>query len=258
MVRGFEVTTGLVIQQGIWESSATAKHKLGTRMQLADGRVFYYSLNGAVAGVAGNCMETKAAIANHTNVNFTAAYAIGATTVSLEDGGTAAVANQYAEGWFFVTDGTGEGHAYKVRSNVATSGSAGDNLTMTLYDPLRVAVVASGTSEGSVTFNPYYGLIKSATVTNMVVGIVNFVATASQYFWLQTWGPTVVLNSADISTIGEPLTVHTTDGSVGYNYNTITSQAATDLRNKYETIGTALGQIGVSGEYTPIFLRCSA
>jgi hypothetical protein len=89
----------------------------------------------------------------------------------------------------------------------------------------------------------------------MPVGLCNFVATANQYFWLQTWGPSVVLNSADISTVGEALTVHTTDGSVGYNYQTITSQEAGDIRFAYDSVGTALGAIGVSGEYTPIFLR---
>ena len=46
MARGFEVTTGLVMQQGLFEESSTAKHRLGTRVQLADGRVFYYALAG--------------------------------------------------------------------------------------------------------------------------------------------------------------------------------------------------------------------
>lgn len=254
MARGFEVTTGLVIQQGIWEDSATSKHKLGTRMQLADGRVFYYALNGAAAGVAGTLHECLPAVANHTNVNFAAAAAIGATSVGLVDGGTAATANQYAEGFLGVQDGTGEGHYYKVKASSATA-SASDTLTLTLYDPIRVAVVASGTSEGSAIYNPYYKTVKAATVTNMVVGLCNFVATASYYFWLQTWGPAIVLGSADIATIGEPLTVHTTDGSVGYNYATITSQATQVRANTYTEVGTALGQVTVSGEHTPIFLR---
>jgi len=206
--------------------------------------------------VAGNCQEALPAVANHTNVNVVAA-AIGSKTLSLVDGGTAAAANQYREGWAFITDGTGQGHGYKVKSNIATV-SASDPLTLTLYDPIRVAVVASGTSEGSVMYNPYYGLIKQATPANNTVGIATYVATALYYYWIQTYGPCFVLNSAAISTIGEPLVNHTTDGSVGYNFHTITSQAAATYRTVYETLGSAFGQIGVSGEYTPIFLRIAA
>jgi hypothetical protein len=220
--------------------------------------VFYYAKNGAVATVAGNCMEGLVAVAHHTNVNMEAAVDIGKKVVTLIDGGTTAVLNQYREGWFFVTDGTGEGHGYKVKSNIATSGSASDSLTLTLYDPIRVALVASGTSEGSVMFNPYYGLIKQATPAKNTVGIATFVATGLYYHWIQTYGPCFVLNSAAISTIGEPLVNHGTDGSVGYNFHTITSQAAATYRNVYETLGSAFGQIGVSGEYTPIFLRINA
>jgi len=250
--RGFEVTTGLVIQQGIWEDSSTAKHKLGTRMQLADGRVFYYALNGAVAGVAGTLAECLPAVAGHYNVNCSAA-AIGDQSINVTITSTAATANQYAEGYLHVQDGTGEGHYYKIKSNTAASASG--TVTVTLYDPIRVATVASGTSEVSMTYNPYYKLVKSATVTNMVVGIYNYVVTASYYFWTQTWGPAVVLGSAAISAVGEPLAVHTTDGSVGYNYQAITSQAEVDIRFAYERVGVALGQITVSEEYTPIFLK---
>lgn len=252
MARGFEVTTGLVIQQGIWEDSSTAKHKLGTRMQLADGRVFYYTLNGAAAGVAGTLHECLAAAANHTNKNVSAA-AIGAKSIDVTVGATAVTANQYAEGFLGVQDGTGEGHYYKIKSNTACSASG--TTTVTLYDPIRVATVASGTSEASLIYNPYYKTVKAATVTNMVVGLCNFVVTASYYFWLQTWGPAIVLGSAAIATVGEPLCVHTTDGSVGYNFQTLTSQFASDVRFAYTPVGTALGQITVSGEYTPIFLR---
>lgn len=44
--RGFETTTGKVIKQGLFEESATANHNVGTRMQLADGRVFFYATEG--------------------------------------------------------------------------------------------------------------------------------------------------------------------------------------------------------------------
>jgi hypothetical protein len=258
MARGFEVTTGLVIQQGLFEDSATNKHKLGTRMQLADGRVFFYAKNGGTTAVAGNCQEALVAVANHTNVALNAAVDIGGKEVTLIDGGTEATDNQYREGYFFVTDGTGEGHGYKVKSSIATSGSASDLLTLTLYDPIRVALVASGTSEGSVMYNPYYGLIIQTGAATNTVGIAPFAATASYYYWLQTFGPCFVLNSAAISTIGEPLVNHTTNGSVGYNFHTITSQEASTYRTVYETLGSAYGQIGVDTEYTPIFLRIAA
>jgi len=258
MARGFEVTTGLVIQQGLFEDSSTSKHKLGTRMQLADGRVFYYAKNTATTGVAGNAQECLPAVANHTNVNMTATYAVGATVVSIESGGTVAAVNQYREGWFFCTEGDGMGHAYKIKSNVATSGSSGDNLVITLYDPLRVGLTAGASSQGSAIYNPYYGLKIATTEANNIMGVMNYIVTSAYYYWLQTWGPTVVLGSAAVSTIGEPLTAHGTNGSVGYNFLAITSQGDQTVRFPYAEVGTALGQITVSAEYTPIFLRCSA
>jgi hypothetical protein len=227
-------------------------------MQLADGRVFFYAKNGGTKAVAGNCQQALVAVANHTNVALESAVDIGGKEVTLIDGGTEASDNQYREGYFFVTDGTGEGHGYKVKSSIATSGSASDSLTLTLYDPIRVALVASGTSEGSVMFNPYYGLVKQAGLAVNTVGIAPFAAVASYYYWIQTFGPCFVLGSADISTIGEPLVNNDTDGSVGYNYYTITSQESGDHRQVYEDLGSAYGQITVDTEYTPIFLRIAA
>lgn len=257
MARGFEVTTGLVIQQGLFEDSSTAKHKLGTRMQLADGRVFFYSKNGATAGVAGTLMESLSAEANHENVAFESAAAIGATSVTLVDGGTAATANQYAEGYLWVNDGTGEGHYYKVRSNVATSGSASDSLTLTLYDPIRVAVVASGTSEGSVMFNPYYGLIVATTEAKSPAGVVNFVVTANYYFWLQTYGPCVILSGA-AGTIGQMAIPSATNGSVGYYYYAATSDVTATVEPAYTNIGNYMAVDQEATEYTPVFLRLAA
>ena len=87
------------------------KHKLGTRAETPDGRVFYYAQeDGTAIGTAGLIVDNVAVVAAHDmDVPTTAAHSVGDTTISIEVPTTDLTANQYKDGYMVVNDGPGEG-----------------------------------------------------------------------------------------------------------------------------------------------------
>lgn len=161
-------------------------HKIGELAVLPDGRKYRFALNGAVALAPGKMTQGPVLIADHTNKAVSAAATIGSLTVSLTLGGTLVTANQYAEGYLNVNDATGEGYYYKIKSHPAADASA--VLTVTLYEPIKVALVAS-TSEVSLVSSNFSGsLVAATTLTNTPSGVPNVTVAASTYYWAQTGG----------------------------------------------------------------------
>jgi hypothetical protein len=253
--RGFETTTGLVIQQGIFEDSSTAKHKLGTRMQLADGRVFYYALNGAGALAAGKLCFTPANHAdyNGTTVTSGAGAAIGAKSIAgVTVGGEAIAVNQFAEGWLILESAAGEGHSYKIRSH--TSGTSGaTNLDITLYDPIQVALTTS--SVYSLAYNPFYKVVSTTSFvqTNAPAGVALTAITAAYYCWLQTWGVVGMYTDGDTSvSIGQRVHASTESGYVQNYVSNSNTETGGDL---YPAVGYNFGAIAVTTKCTPMMLQ---
>ena len=210
MARGFEVTTGLVIQQGIFESSTVAKHKIGTRMQLADGRVFYY------AETAGALAAGKMALAVLPTSDFDlcaldAAGVVGSKTIGITPAGSPTVAvNDFAEGWFIVHTGTtGGGQCRKIKSHDASASNS--EITLVLYDPFTAVVHADAT--GEVIRNPYKDVTHLADDTGTAVGVPLVVIDSGSFGWLQTWGE-CALFAGGAGLIGAKLIVATTAGEV--------------------------------------------
>lgn len=251
MARGFETTTGLVIQQGLFEESSTAKHKIGTRMQLADGRVFYYA-STAEATVAGKLCFSKPTHAAKTAMVGGIAGAVGAKSISGFTVGTNAfTANEFAEGWLVVQKVAGVGYTYKIKSN--TSGSAAGTASVVLYDPIQVAITTL--SEINFVYNPFYSVsCGTATVTSSPAGVaIKGVIQSAYYGWLQTWGVCAVQHDeAGSLTIGMRVHASTEEGAVtGYTTNTETTGGG----KIYADVGHNYGQVAVDAEYTPIMLK---
>jgi hypothetical protein len=209
MARGFEVTTGLVILQGLFELSATAKHKIGTRMQLADGRVFFYALDGGSGLSAGKLNFSKATMSGHEDVD-TSAQAIGTKVVTVTPATTEiALANQYAEGFISIRETTGQGQIRKIKSHPSAASTA--TCVLTLYDPWTVAITAS--EQADLMHNPMYKVTESATEEQLPAGIPLLAVTADYYFWNQTWGLASVLQDGN-NPLGSMVTPGTVAGSV--------------------------------------------
>lgn len=174
---------GYVTQFDPYSSSTIKEHRLGEKA-LAGDKTYRYAKIGAVAAVPGKMYQAPAVVANHTNLAATANAAIGATTVTFTLGATAVTADQYAEGYLNVNDATGEGHSYRILSHPAADASA--SLTVTLAQPIKIALVSS-TSEVSLVANPYSGVvIAPTTLTGAPVGVPVFAVAAGSFGWLST------------------------------------------------------------------------
>jgi len=176
--------------QALYTSQTRQDHALGERLVTSDGRVFRYAKAGASPLVAGNMLQAPAQIANHLNLTPSAA-AIGATSITVTLGATAATAGQYAEGWAFISTGPGNGYAYPVTAHPAANASA----TLVLQIGVPIIVALTGSSRVDLQMNAYNGVIQTpvTTLTGACVGNAPYVIAASEYGWIQTRGPAACL-----------------------------------------------------------------
>jgi hypothetical protein len=251
--RGFEVTTGLVIQQGLFEESVSAKHRVGTRMQLADGRVYYYG-QFVEASVAGLLSYSKPMAADNTAMVVTSgdgASIGGKSLAGMLVGSTAIVANEFAEGFMYTQKVAAEGYTYKIKSN--TSGSVAGTFSITLYDPVQVAITTS--TEVGFAYNPFWALSgPSAVQTSQPAGVApKGVVTIAYYAWLQTWGVcAMATDTAGVLAIGHAVHASTEEG---YLVGTANATVTTATGLGYPKVGNFYGAVGVDAEWTPIMLQ---
>jgi len=239
MPLGFHNTPGInIIKQGIYEESSTPKYRLGDVLRLSDGRAFRYARNGAVALAIGKYVTAVGAV--ETNKQVYAA-AIGATSVGLKTSSAQTTSTQ--EGYFYVNDGTGQGQYYKVRYTEAHPSSASHTLVH-LYDPLVTAVVASGTSEASLAYNPWTKVVVQAAQTKFVVGVPLIAVTADYYFWCQTWGICCTLSGGS-DAVGSILSTN------GTNFGENLAVTASSI---IQTYGLVVDATNVDTEYNLNYL----
>jgi hypothetical protein len=225
-------------------SSATAVATLGSRAVTKDGRVFHYAQAGAADLVAGNVQQSAAPIAQHL-ANTAPAVAIGATSFVYTPGSTAGAANLYAEGYLATSDSTGAGYTYQVSGHGAITASTAFTLYLMPSDPIQVALTTS--TKLGLVHNPYKNvIINPTTATAAVAGVSGYVITATQYGWLQTWGPaTVLINGTPGVGIGVVISA-TTAGAVDV--------AAVAAEINVRIIGHMM-QVGVSTKFNFVSLK---
>ena len=172
-------------------TGTTQLHPYGTRMVLPDGRVFYYGQTDG-AQTAGAICQSAVGVANHDMDLATNTASAGDKSVTVTVGGTAATANQYADGYLYVNDGTGEGHIYKIRQHDAISSSGSGAINLYDGDPILTGFAAA-TIVG-LAKNPYKDfIVYPTTATGHAVGVAATDFDDDDFGWLQTWGPAAVL-----------------------------------------------------------------
>lgn len=228
--------------QDYMASSATQMEELGTLRILRDGRKFRYVQADSSGLAAGKMCVAPAAVANHINKAVGAAYAIGATQISLTVGATAVTADQYAEGFLQVNDATGEGYQYKIASNTACDASG--TTIIQLEEGLRVALV-SATSEVSLLANMHKAVTQTDVEENVPVGVATCAIAASAYGWVQTGGQGICL-VIGTPAVGSMLTLAATAGGV------TAINATLDIDQPY--CAQMLATAGVTTEYKPVKL----
>lgn len=231
-------------RQGVMEISAEKKEELGTLRITRDGRKFRYAKAGASALSAGKMGVAPAIDAEVMNEACAYAHAIGDYTFTETiTAGVAFAENFFAGGFLQINDATGEGYQYMIESSTAVT-ATGTSITISLYDPIKVALVAS-TSEFTLAASTLQGVTESTTEENLPVGIAPVAVTAAYYYWIQTGGEALAL-VAGTPAVGSMLTLSSTAGALA------AINATLDIDQPIVAI--SWGTVGVAGEYKPVKL----
>ncbi len=247
----------LQLGQNMFVSSSTQQHALGQRGWTADGRAYRYVLAGAVDLIPGTCVQSPVVTAGHSSlaVSTTAPISgtgIGASQISLTCVSCVA-ANYFQEGYLMISSGAGAGFLYQLDSHAAVStGATGSFNFYTPADANTLVTAITATSTVTLSANPHRGVIivPATTATGIVVGVANYVITAAQYGWVQTWGICAV-EAVGAFALGQMLNgIAATSGQVQF----ISAPAVTACAIVGQYIGQAY-QTGVAVTWTPVFLK---
>ena len=165
---------------------------LGTRAIDRFGRSYRYVQAGAVALVAGNCLQGPAIVPLHL-ANTPPVVALGATDFAYTPGATGGVADQYKGGFLQVDTTPGNGRMYGIMTHAAITASVAFQLFLEKDDPIALALTAS--SRVGLIQNPYQGVIQMpvTTATGLLIGVATSDIPIGGFGWAQTWGPAAVL-----------------------------------------------------------------
>jgi len=236
------------IPWGAEKATTTTKreHPLGAVGMTPDGRCFRWAFAGEAIG-AGQLVMQKGAVANHDmDLATAAAAAVGATTITVTLGATAATEDQYEDGAIYINDGAGEGHLYAIREHPAADASA--SLVVTLHETVREALT-TGTSLSGLIENDYKDveIYDANDIDGPALGVAPAEVANDEYFWLQTSGRAAVLIQGTV-VLGDGVEAsQTTDGAVClHDVSGETDQAP---------LGTCAGIIAVDTDYGYINLQ---
>lgn len=243
------ITGGGASAQSIFDTTTTARHRVGTRGQTVDGRSFYYAENRSTALVSGVLLAAPAISVDFDDLATNTA-TVGATSVNVTPVGTAVYAvNQLAGGFLSINSGTtGAGTQYIIKSHPVTTAATAFDIQ--LEDPIRVAFNADTTA--TVVPNPYGGVVVSPTGAAFVVGATQIAVgtgtdAAPIYFWAQTWGHATILAGAALDVVGHALVKGT--GGTGETLGFV--DAAADVS---QIIGINRFT-SVDADYMPVYLQ---
>lgn len=229
-------------QQDIFAQSATKKHRLGTLRIEEDGRKYRYAKSGE-ALTAGNLAQGVAAVANHIKQTVAAAGAasVGDMQVTFTLGATACTANQYDDGMLQIYDGAAGtvGHQYRISAH-GVSAAGSETITVTLREPIRKAIIATDT--WSLVPNPWNGTLENGAVAGFFAGVSPIAVTSGYYYWAQTGGEAIGLNT-DATALGGCLELSATSGSYKIGADFLGG-----------VLGQSYGYASITAKYNPIFL----
>jgi hypothetical protein len=241
-------STRIYADYGMEKKTGTDKyHALGTILELPDGREFKYAQNGAVALSMGLTVAAAAPIANHDMDLTTAVTAVGAQAVSITLGATAATEDQYADGYLYINDLTGEGQVYRLAGNDANAGSAASDFHLAEND--KIVVALDGTTQAGLHVNPYKGVVVSpTTVANRTMGVPTTEVAANAYCWVQTKGLAAV-QALGTMVVGEHVRVSGTAPA-----GAIETLTRAGTNEDEQSIGVYMGVVSVTTDKALVWL----
>jgi hypothetical protein len=199
-------STRIYADYGMEKKTGTDKyHSFGTILELPDGREFKYAKAGAVALGQGKTVASAAPIAHHDMDLVTAATAVGATSITVTLEGTLATEDQYADGYIYTNDATGEGQIYRIAGHDAIDSAGSGAIDLAENDKVAVALTTA-TLSGLIA-NPYSAVVVTpTTVLNRTCGVPATEIAASAYGWIQTKGLASVQVLGTV-VVGQPIRV---------------------------------------------------
>jgi len=232
--------TGSPVIYGIHphEDSTEQKHPVGTIGITNDGRTYRYCQAGGTALEPGTMCIAPDITTNHEDLAVNT-FAVNDKEMSITLGATAITGNEYQEGFVNVTDASGQGIMYKIKSCPATAQSTA--VTVYLEEPVKV--VAEADTTVTLYRNKYRDvLVSDGTQDDLPVGVPNVEIAANAYGWLQTGGPCSILVDANDSTVGKPITIG--DGTAG-GVESRNAATETYVGNQPAGVGADPGEYGV-------------
>lgn len=228
------------------ETGATRLVDLGARkVQDTTGRIWHYGKAGGSNLSRGKLAVAATIDAQRINLSFATAPAIGDKRVQVTIGTGNAAEDDFADGWFVVQDGTGEGRAYPIEGHSAiTASTAG---WFRLKEQIDTAGALAEVNVDLVK-NFYDGIVISVPdQADLIAGVPNVAVTASEFAWFQTYGPCAVWFDEAV-TNGAMLTIGTgTSGAVE-----MLDAAGEPM------VGHVAGTAGVDTEYQLVDLQIRA
>jgi len=202
--------------------STTFGPPLGAVMKLPDGREYVHAkaATAAALGIGVPVLQkVGGGLAGSTeNLAVATNAAIGATSVVLTmPAGTTVctIVDQYAGGYLFVTNDTGQSYNYKIRKSSTAAAASTATFTLEVTDPIVVAL-AAGTSDCCVRENAFFAVLDRPAGTasgGIPAGVANVAVSAGYYCWLQRKGEVNVLSGGTVTETGRPFACCTVEAS---------------------------------------------
>lgn len=215
---------------------------IGDSIRLADKRVFRHLKAGASNISPGKLQLAPAPKTNHHNcVAIVSAISTFDPTFTL--GATAAVADEYNEGYIGINVTPDVGRLYKVsRMGAILSGGIA---TPHLYEPLIAAWTTA--TRVSLLHNAFQGVVEGTAVTRRGAGVPLIQILAGDFGWGQTAGPAALL-CATASTLGAPQIAGAVAGAVSDQTDNLGASAEVQ-------VAVCDIMVGADTEYRPQSLK---
>lgn len=246
--------TGGSSAQSVYSTSTTAKHPVGTRGTLGDGREFEYVRSQHATAIGKGKLVTYDPVAAAVDkLAVAAAAAIGDTSVSVTVASTSD--NQYADAYLSIDDDAGEAELYRIIGHPL-------HATTTVFKLDRPLVVALTTNTtvtivtGAAAVKISAGVTAQAQPVEVAAGVtlvsVGAGDTTNQYFWVQKKGLANVLFGTAVGAVGQPC-YHGEDAG---SFQVVTmDHADTTDRTEIVNLGTIEALLPVDTEYHVVRLN---
>jgi len=224
----------------------------GQKMELADGRVFRFSLAGATDLVAGNLQQSIAADTAFDTLAVQAAVAIGDTTIPFTEATTFTAEGDLEGGYLVVESAAALGHCYKIAKNAgASSGATTETVTLEGGETVQVPLTTS--HKVTPLWSIWHNLIiaTATTPTGALAGVAPVIIKTTEFGWVQTHGVASCL-IVGTEVTGEPLILGATAGAVGPREFEEATDAAR-ARENVPTVAIAL-EIAPTTDFGMVFL----